>query len=557
MKRFWIIIVLLLVSLSAICQQADLIITNATVITVTIKGQRSQAVAVRDGRIISVGTNEEALRYKGTRTVLIDAKGATLVPGLTDAHMHPSPELSFDELGSSLHVDTVTSMTSLIQLIARKATITPKGMLIRAYGYNESKLGGEPTTTHTDKATGDHPVIIVHASGHKSAANSYLLRLNHITKETKDPQGGAYDRYPDGTPDGICKEAAEQGLTTAKGVVQWPKMGRAREIELYKRYFDHLHSFGITSIGDAGVDTAKLNIYKALAADGYPMRFNVMISERWLPLILNGTIKKINTNTLRVMSVKTFHGNSLSGKTCWLSEPYEHYNPDGSENAYYGIPPKRTQQELDSVFLAIHKAGWQICVHSNGDREIAMVLTAMERAETTGNPLQIRDRIEHCSVSNDSIIMRIKRLQVVPVLHCYINELGGLLGPYGKERLNKMFATRSFLEAGVLPALHSDAPISNYDIRQRWESAVLRKAPDGTVLGPDQRIDAEDALTMLTKGGANATGELDKKGTIETGKMADLVMILEDPTQIAPEDLHNLHILKTWVGGKVVYEAGQ
>ena len=140
-------------------------------------------------------------------------------------------------------------------------------------------------------------------------------------------------------------------------------------------------------------------------------------------------------------------------------------------------------------------------------------------------------------------------------MHNYINELGDLLDPYGTERLNNMFATKSFLTAGILPALHSDAPVSSFDPRIRWESTVIRTTSDGKVLGPKQCVDAEDALMMYTKGGANATGELTKKGTLEKGKFADFVILAENPLTIKPEQIHNINILQTWVNGIMVYKS--
>jgi predicted amidohydrolase YtcJ len=548
-------------------QKADIIITNANIITAVQKGDRQQALAIKDGNILFVGSYTAVLQYKQKNTKMIDAKGNTIIPGLNDAHLHPSPETPFSQLDHTLRLDTVTSMGSLIALLAKKAAITPKGMLIKGRGYNEAKLGSEPTTEFLDKASTAHPILITHASGHKSAANSTLLAINHITKNTQDPAGGAFDRYADGSPNGICKEAASRNLTNNPQIVPYPVLTKAQELANYQQYFSHLLSFGITSIGDAGADTNRLKIYQTLANENFPMRFNVMIVDKLLPEMEGGdahhetdewkalsyfdthTIPQIETDGLRVKSIKVFHGNSLSGKTCWLYEPYNMPNPATGKMDYYGIPYKRTQQQLDSLFLAIHRKGLQICVHSNGDREIDMVLNAFEKVYATGNPLNLHHRIEHCSIVNDSIIARIKKLGVIPVLHDYINELGDLLEPYGADRLNRMFATKSFLDAGILPALHSDAPVSNYDARARWESAVLRTTASGKQLGAKQCIDAEDALIMFTKGGANATGELAKKGTLEKGKLADFVIIQEDPTTIPANQIHNLHILQTWVGG--------
>ena len=573
MKKNTYILILLIISYSKIiAQNADVIFINANIITATEKGARENSMALEAGKIVFVGDVKSTIKFKNAQTQIIDLKGKTIIPGFNDVHLHPSPETNFNELDHIIKIDTVTSIKSLIQLLTQKANITPKGMLIMARGYNESKLGMEPTCEVLDLASKNHPIYITHASGHKSVANSYLLRINNITKETPNPNGGTFERFSDGSPNGICKEAAASGLTKNEAIIPYPEKSFNDLLKNYKSYFTKLLSLGITSIGDAGSDTKRLKIYKALVAENFPMRFNIMMLDKLLPIMEGGDahhetdswktladfenekIEQIETDFLRVKSIKVFHGNSLSGKTCWLHEPYNMINPATGKNDYYGIPYKRTQTELDSLFLAIHKNGLQICVHSNGDREIVMVLKAFEKVYASGNPLNIHHRIEHCSVINDSIIYKIKKLGVIPVLHNYINELGDLLDPYGEDRLNNMFATKSFLDAGILPALHSDAPVSNYDPRIRWESTVLRTNSSGKILGTNQRITAKEALMMYTKGGANATGELAKKGTLEKGKFADFVIIKENPLEINPSEIHQLHLLETWVNGKLVYE---
>jgi len=574
MNKFKFVVVFLLVLFSKIvfAQSADIIFINANIITAAKKGARANSMGIKNGKILFVGDLKTSLQFKNAQTKIIDLKGKTIIPGFNDVHLHPYPETNFNELDHVIKIDTVTSIQSLLKILTAKAKITPAGMLIRARGYNESKLGMEPTCSILDAASTKHPIIITHASGHKSVVNSFILNVNHITKETANPKGGTYERFSDGSPNGICKEAAASNLTKNEAIVPFPEKSFDELLANYRIYFNSLLSYGITSIGDAGSDTKRLKVYQALVKEGFPMRFNIMMIDNLLPEMEGGdahhetdswkTLANFNNNSiaqfesdfLRVKSIKVFHGNSLSGKTCWLYEPYQMINPATGNNDYYGIPYKRSQAELDSLFLAIHKKGLQIAVHSNGDREIDMVLKALEKVYASGNPLNIHHRIEHCSVINDSIITKIKNLGVIPVLHNYINELGDLLEPYGEKRLNKMFATKSFLEAGVLPALHSDAPVSNFDTRTRWESTVLRKTNAGKVLGPDQCIDAEDALIMYTKGGANATGELAKKGTLEKGKFGDFVIIDENPLKIDPQFIHTIHILETWVNGKLVFK---
>ena len=577
MKKLFINILVLTVGFSnvSIAQQADYIFTNANIITAASKGARASAMAIKGGKILFVGDVKTSLQYKNTQTKVIDLKGKTIIPGFNDAHIHPNPETNFNELDHVIKLDTVTSISSLIKILTNKAKITPKGMLIRARGYNESKLGLEPTCTILDSASIKHPIILTHASGHKSVVNSYILNINHITKETPDPKGGTFERFSDGSPNGICKEAASSNLTKNNAIVPFPEKSFDELLANYRKYFNTLLSLGITSIGDAGADIKRLKFYQTLEAENFPIRFNIMMIDRLLPEMEGGdihhetdswktlsdfndaSIAQSETDFLRVKSIKVFHGNSLSGKTCWLYEPYQMVNPSTGNYDYYGIPYKRSQEQLDSLFLAIHKKGLQIAVHSNGDREIDMVLKAFEKVYASGNPLNMHHRIEHCSVINDRIILKIKQLGVIPVLHNYINELGDLLDPYGEERLNNMFATKSFIEAGVLPALHSDAPVSSYDPRIRWESTVIRSTSQGKVLGPKQTVDAEDALIMYTKGGANATGELAKKGTLEKGKFADFVIIAENPLTIQPNQIHNIHIQQTWVNGLMVFKSDE
>jgi len=575
MQKLIINVLVIIVGCSNVsfAQDADYIFTNANIITAASKGARANAMAIKGGKIVFVGDINNSLQFKNAQTKVIDLKGKTIIPGFNDVHIHPNPETDFKELDHVIKVDTVTSISSLIKILTDKAKITPEGMLIRARGYNESKLGMEPTCKILDAASAKHPIMLTHASGHKSVVNSYILNINRITKETPNPKGGTFERFSDGSPNGICKEAAANNLTKNDAIIPFPEKSFEDVLANYRKYFKTLLSLGITSIGDAGADIKRLQIYQTLAAENFPIRLNVMMIDKLLPEMEGGdahhetdswktladfdnaTIAQSETDFLRVKSIKVFHGNSLSGKTCWLYEPYQMVNPATGVNDYFGIPYKRSQEQLDSLFLAIHKKGLQIAVHSNGDREIDMVLKAFEKVYASGNPLKIHHRIEHCSVINGRIISKIKELGVIPVLHNYINELGDLLDPYGEERLNNMFATKSFLEAGVLPALHSDAPVSSYDPRTRWESTVIRTTSQGKVLGPKQCVDAEDALIMYTKGGANATGELNKKGSLEKGKFADFVIIAENPLTIRPNQIHTIHIVQTWVNGLMVYKS--
>ncbi|TDW97224.1 amidohydrolase [Dinghuibacter silviterrae] len=532
-------------------QQADLILTNGNVITLRAKGDRAQAIAIKGATILAVGDTTAIKTFEGPGTKVIDLHGQTVVPGFNDVHQHPAPVYTWDKPYASLELDTVSSMRSLIGLLRRKAAVTPKGMIIRGVGYNEIKLGAQPIRDSLDLATTEHPVILSQASGHVSAVNSYLLRLNHIGKETKDPPGGALERFPDGEPDGIIKESA-RGLLTAKGAPV-PEPTREEELDGYRLYFHRLLASGITSLGDCWTTPGKVKIYQTLVAEHFPLRFNCYIGVDFLDDVLSGKIPRLQTDFLRIEGIKIFHGNSLSGKTCWLYEPYDTLDPATGKKDYFGIPPARSQKALDSLVLKIHRAGLQIACHSNGDREIDMVLAAFEYAQRRYPRVDVRHRIEHCSITNEEILDRLAADSVIPVFHSYANELGDQLRVYGAKRLSMMMPTQSAIDKGIPWAMHSDYPVSRYEPMYRLDGAVNRVAPSGVVLGANQRIGAEDAIYAYCAGGAYTTHEESKKGKIIPGQFADLVVLDADPTTVEPSAIRGIKVEMTLVGGQVVY----
>jgi predicted amidohydrolase YtcJ len=547
------ILVLVLLSTRCLAQQtADLVLTNGHIITLRVSGDRVQAVAIAGGTILATGTSDAIKAFVGANTKVVDLHGQTVVPGFNDVHQHPAPLYTWDKPYATLELDTVTSMANLIDLLKRKAAITPKGMLIRGVAYNEFKLGGQPTRGFLDKASTDHPILITHASGHLSAANSYMLRISGITRESKDPPGGALERDASGEPDGIIKESA-RGLLTKDRSIDPPKPTAEEEMDGYRRYFRALLASGLTSIGDCWTTPAKVKVYQTLVAEGFPMRFNCYIGMDYLDQVLDGRIPRLRTDYLRIDGIKIFHGNSLSGKTCWLYEPYDTINPVSGKKDYYGIPPARSQASLDSLVLRIHHAGLQIACHSNGDREIEMVLTAYERAQKADYHPGIRHRIEHCSITNMAILERIHRDSVVPVFHSYANELGDQLRVYGPERLAMIMPTRTAIDMDIPFAMHSDYPISRFEPMKRLDGAVNRKARSGVIIGANQRIGVEEGIKAYTVGGAYTSHEEGVKGRVVAGQFADLVVLDKDPTAIDPVGLPSVGVVMTIVGGKVVF----
>jgi predicted amidohydrolase YtcJ len=550
--RSLLVLLFMLMAVRGLAQQADLVLTNGNIITLRTGGDRAQAVAIGGGKILAAGDNAAIQKYVGAATKVVDLHGQTVVPGFNDVHQHPAPLYSWDKPYATLELDTVSSMANLIDLLKRKAAITPKGMLIRGVAYNEFKLGAQPTRDFLDKASTDHPILITHASGHLSAANSYMLRISGITRDSKDPPGGALERDASGEPDGIIKESA-RGLLTHDRSIDPPKPTADEELDGYRRYFRALLASGLTSIGDCWTTPAKVKIYQTLVAEGFPIRFNCYIGMDYLDQVLDGRIPRLHTEFLRIDGIKIFHGNSLSGKTCWLYEPYDTINPVSGKKDYYGIPPARSQASLDSLVVRINHAGLQIACHSNGDREIEMVLTAYERAQKADPHPGIRNRIEHCSITNMAILDRLSKDSVIPVFHSYANELGDQLRVYGPERLSMIMPTRTAIDMDIPFAMHSDYPISRFEPMKRLDGAVNRKARSGVVIGAGQRIGVEEAIKAYTVGGAYTSHEEGVKGRVVAGQFADLVVLDKDPTAIDPAGLPGVGVTMTIVGGKVVF----
>ena len=550
---------------------ADLVILNANIITVDQTNPRAEALAVRRGIIVAVGTTSRIQTLVGKDTNIIDAQGKTVTPGFNDAHMHPRAIYPFRSVHHvvDLRPESVATMDKLVNALREKARITSPGQWIRGSRYQDTKLGRHPTRFDLDRASTEHPIRIGHSSGHVSVVNSYALQIAGITKDTLDPPGGGFDRDKEGKPTGICWEEPASSMVVRAGPSTSPPT-RKEEVEGFLLCFKNFLTKGITSISDASTNPNKIRLYQDALEAGQPVRVNMMVrqyrsgstegqftdmeGDRWGPSPILRAFRRLGIRTgfgndrLKIGPVKIVHGNSLSGRTCWLVEPYKD-RPD-----YYGIPPGRSQEDLDRLIFEIHQAGFQAAVHSNGDREIEMLLDAFEKALEKLPKKDHRHRIEHCSIVNDRILERIKKLGLVLVPHSYVYEHGDKMEAYGKRRWGMMHPNRSALELGIPVAGNSDYGVSAADPLLRIQSMVTRKSAEGKVYGPEQRVSVEDAIRIWTLGSAYASFDEDKKGSIEVGKLADCVILSKDPTKVQPDTIKDIKVEKTIIGGKIVAE---
>jgi predicted amidohydrolase YtcJ len=529
---------------------ADLVVLDVNVLTVSPESPHAQSFAVRDGRFVAVGRSSDIARLIGPLTKVWHLKGKTVTPGFNDAHLHPSPAYIEDapQYVVPCGPDHVRTIQDLITALKHKAAITPKGQIIRGFGYDDAKLGRHPTCHDLDLASTEHPIIIRHASGHLSVCNTYALMAAGVTRDTPNPPGGVVGKDAAGEPNGYLAESAA-GMVSGVGT-RPPAADPETRLRAYAACFQGYAAKGITSAGVAGTDQEELHEFEILRDRGMlPTRLNVMLTQSALPaLVTRLQTDPPDNSIIRLGTIKIFHGNSLSGRTCWLSEPYV------DKPGFYGVPPARSQAQLDELVWSIHHAGLQIACHSNGDREIDMLLTAIERAQAREPRPDARHRIEHCSVVRQDLLNRIKQANIVIVPHSYEWEHGDKLSSYGEKRWDWMFPNKRGIDMGIPVAGHSDSPISAADPMLRIQCLVTRKSAQGKVYGASQRMRPEQALRIWTVGGAYATFEEKTKGSIAPGMLADFVVLAGDPTRTHADAIKDIRVERTVMGGKTVYD---
>ncbi|HEY2572611.1 MAG TPA: amidohydrolase [Verrucomicrobiaceae bacterium] len=528
---------------------ADLVIQHANVLTVDGQQPHAQSFAVREGRFVAVGADEAVSPLIGAGTTVLDLKGKTVVPGFVDAHSHPAPVYPESSRWASVDCrpDKVHTIADLIAALKRKADKAEPGEWILGSRYQTSKLGREPTRWDLDQASTTHPIIIGHCSGHQSVCNSLALELAKVTPQTPNPAGGEFARDDQGRLNGLLKEGAASMVRGAMG--NRPAPPDAELIAAYRAGYREYLSRGVTSVGVAGALPGFGRLLERARTDELPLRLNLMLSQS----AIDAAIKRKQEGNLgdanvRYGSIKLFHGGSVSAHTCWVSQPYAG-RPDD-----FGLRPARSQKDLNELILKVHRAGLQACVHCNGDREIAMVLDAIENALKEVPRKDHRHRLEHCAVLTPELVRRIKELEVVAVPHSYIWELGDTMDDFGESRWEWIHATHSLLAAGIPVAGHSDSPVSTADPLLHMQGMVTRTSAEGKVYAASQRVTAEEALRIWTLGGAYASFEDHLKGSIVPGKLADFVVLGADPTAVDPHTIKDIPREMTFVGGRKVYQ---
>lgn len=523
----------------------ELALINGTIYTVDDRRPKAEAFAVHHGRFIAVGSTKDIRQLITPATEVIDAAGQTVVPGFIDAHCHPASS----GLSELLEVDcNRRTIADIQQAIRERAGKTPAGEWVFGFKYDDTKLqDGRPLRrADLDAAAPQHPVKVEHRGGHTAIYNSLAFKAAGIDKNTPDPDGGQLGRDAQGELNGFVAEKANALFDkVAKGP---PITAKVRQAGV-KKMAELLVAAGLTSVHDAMTSPESWVAYQdALAAGELPLRVYVMaVPELYRAFRAAGLRTGFGDDRLRIGGVKLFCDGSASERTMRMSTPYV-----GRPNDY-GILVI-TQEKLNEQVAEAHAARFQVGVHANGDVAIDMVLKAYELALRLAPRPDPRHRIEHCTLVNPGLLKRIAELGVIPTpFYTYVYYHGDKWAQYGDDKVRWMFAHRSFLDHGIPVAGASDYVPGPYEPLMAIQSMVTRTDYRGRVWGENQKVTVDEALRICTLHGARASFEEAIKGSITPGKLADFVVLAEDPHTAEPGRIKEIAVNRTVVGGRTVY----
>ena len=530
---------------------ADLVFTGGRVHTVNASNDVVPALAVGGGRILLAGSDADVRALVGPPTRVVDLRGRSLLPGFIDAHAHLA-SLGIAETAIDCKAPGMQSIAALQRAVRERAAAQPAGTWIRGRGYDQSRLAERrhPNRLDWDVVAPGHPVIFTRTCGHIASVNSRALAAAGIDDATPDPPGGRYDRA-DGRNLGVAYETAQTPLQ-ACALPSWQEFREAL-VHASRACL----AAGCTSVHDAaGLVGPAFGPCQELVAKGeIDLRIYAFTTvNSWkhplLGVLESGIHTGLGDERLRLGAFKVMTDGSSSGPTAATREPYTS-NCQDCGILYW------QQEELDDLLGRAHRLGFQCTVHAVGDRAIEQTLNAMARAQREAPRDGLRHRIEHCGICPADLQARVHGQRIVPIMQpAFFWEFGdGYIRNYGQHRADTMFPARSLVARGVPVAGSSDAPVTRQAPLFGIEQALTRATMDGQVCGPDERVDLTTAIRMHTINGAFASFDERLKGSLERGKLADLVVLGEDLARVPVTEIRQVPVVMTVSGGRVVYEA--
>jgi hypothetical protein len=529
---------------------------GGSVITLDAGNRVVEALGVAGDRIGAAGSEAEVMRWAGDGARVVELEGRALLPGFIDAHGH-YPGAGIYAHAADLNAPPIGSVRSLDDLVARlreQAARKEPGEWVIGTGYDDTLLAElrHPTRADLDRVSSEHPVGAVHVSGHLAAVNTRGLERLGLSRTSADPAGGRMRRGPDGEPTGVLEETAMESV-----MAEALKPGLFGSLAIVAEANRRALAAGVTT-AQVGYGTEDLGGLVWLSRLGrIPLRLVIWPGAEWMDEVLAGRARLPHANPLwvRFGAVKLIADGSIQGYTAYLREPY-YVPPDGDPGAR-GYP-RYTKQELRARVATYRDAGLQVAIHANGDAAIDDALDALEAAQAGDPELDARPVIIHAQTTRPDQLERMKRLRAIPsffALHTYYwgdRHRERFLGP---ERAARISPARSAQQLGVRFTLHCDTPVVPMEpLRLVW-AAVNRRTTSGRELGPEERIDVTTALRAVTIDAAFQHFEEDLVGSLEPGKLADLVILGRSPLAEPPERLADIPVLETIVGGESVWRA--
>ena len=539
---------------------ADVIFVGEHIVTMDAGTPTASGVAVRGERIVQVGDRDSVMRLAGADTRIVELGDGALLPGFIDSHGHFSFTarlLEFANL-SSPPVGTAENIGDVNKLLARHIADRqiPEGEWVLGYGYDDSLLAENrhPTRDDLDRVSTDHPIVLMHVSGHLAAVNSAALAAAGIDAGTDNPPGGVIRRCPGSRePNGVLEESAASGLVFGR----LGRIGGDRFEALLRRTTEYYASFGITTAQDGAATPQDIAALRAMAAKqpfaidigAYP--FVTALSDDEL-----GSFAQDGqySGGFRVAGVKFSLDGSPQGRTAWLTEPYAE-GPPGAAPDYVAYPTTEPDYYKQRVAALIAR-NVPVLVHANGDAAMDLMIEGVAAAVADGPVPDHRSVIIHAQLMREDQVDRAAELGIVPSFFSAHTFFWGdwHRRSFGEQRAQNISPTRWALDKGVRFTVHNDAPVVPPDMMRLLWATVNRETRSGDVIGPHQRLGVTEALHAITLGGAYQFFEEDSKGSIAVGKQADLVILDCNPLTLDPGLLQDMKIVETFSRGRSVFQ---
>jgi predicted amidohydrolase YtcJ len=514
----------------------DLILYNGRIYPQADGVSRAEAVAIWNGLVTDVGTDERVLKLKARSVKMVDLKGRTVLPGFIDSHIHL---LNYGMMLRTVKLYNARSTDDIKRAVVKGAGKSPNDWIL-GRGWDQEKLRERRYLGKTDlDDITQNPVFLRRVCGHIAVANSAALKIAGISRETKDPEAGEIVRDPlDGEPTGLLKENAV-GLVERK-ILYNDKTVEAALISASRR----LLRMGLTSLHCIINNVQELRILKRLSGEGRVKQsiYAIIPLDCFDEAVRAGFSTERKKNGFRIGGVKIFMDGSLGARTAALNEPYS----DDADNV--GMLTF-SEERLENLVVRAEDAGFQLCMHAIGDRALATILKVLETKSRASARKTLRHRVEHSSIAPPALLVRMRKLGLIAsVQPRFIYSDSWALERLGQRRVQYLYPFRSMLRRGILLAAGSDGPVEDPNPMEGVWSAVVRPG-----LSADESLTLGESFAAYTTGSAYASHSESSLGTIEPGKKADFVVLDRDPHAARPEELRSVRVLQTFIDGELVH----